>query len=57
MYVAITRARNELYLCYPRQRAAYGSGGGLAQWPSRFLQEIPRKLLKEWELPSFERDE
>jgi DNA helicase-2/ATP-dependent DNA helicase PcrA len=52
-YVAITRARNELYLSYPLMRAGYGSTGMDAmQQPSRFLSEIPRDLLNEWNLRS-----
>ena len=49
MYVAITRARNELYLCYPLVRAGYGGGDSL-QHPSRFLAEIPKELTDEWNL-------
>jgi DNA helicase-2/ATP-dependent DNA helicase PcrA len=54
-YVAITRAKNELYLSYPLIRAGYGSTGNDAfQSPSRFLSEIPRELLNEWNLkPSY----
>ena len=52
-YVAITRAKNELYLSYPLIRAGYGSTGMDAmQEPSRFLAEIPRDLLNEWNLRS-----
>ena len=52
-YVAITRAKNELYLSYPLIRAGYGSTGTDAmQEPSRFLSEIPRDLLNEWNLRS-----
>jgi DNA helicase-2/ATP-dependent DNA helicase PcrA len=50
MYVAITRARNELYLSYPLVRAGYGSSGDSLQHPSRFLHEIPKELLEEWNL-------
>ena len=50
-YVAITRARNELYLCYPLIRASFGnSGGDGMQQPSRFLSEIPEDLLNKWNL-------
>src|SRR6185503_16404426 len=49
LYVAITRARNELYLSYPLVRAI-GGGGDAMQQPSRFLSEIPRDLLDEWNL-------
>ena len=50
-YVAITRARNELYLCYPLERASFSkSGGDTMQQPSRFLSEIPGDLLNQWNL-------
>ena len=50
-YVAITRAKNELYLCYPLIRASFGnSGGDGMQQPSRFLSEIPKDLLNRWNL-------
>jgi len=48
-YVAMTRARDELYLSYPIVRPG-GMGGALLQQPSRFLQELPGKLLEPWEL-------
>jgi hypothetical protein len=52
-YVAITRAKNELYLSYPLERASFSkSGGDTMQQPSRFLSEIPRDLLNEWNLRS-----
>ena len=53
MYVAITRARNELYLSYPLIRALPGSGGETMQRPSRFLAEIPKELVEEWNLRGF----
>jgi DNA helicase-2/ATP-dependent DNA helicase PcrA len=53
MYVAVTRTRNELYLCYPLIRALPGSGGETLQRPSRFLSEIPKALLEEWNLRGF----
>jgi DNA helicase-2/ATP-dependent DNA helicase PcrA len=49
MYVAITRARNELYLSYPLIRSLPG-GAAERQLPSRFLGEIPTDLLEEWNL-------
>jgi DNA helicase-2/ATP-dependent DNA helicase PcrA len=50
-YVAITRAKNELYLCYPLIRGGFGNSGNDAfQSPSRFLSEIPKDLLNEWNL-------
>jgi DNA helicase-2/ATP-dependent DNA helicase PcrA len=51
--VAITRARNELYLSYPLVRATPGAGGDVMQEPSRFLREIPGELMEEWNLRSF----
>ena len=50
LYVAITRARNELYLSYPLVRAGYGRSGDMMQQPSRFLAEIPGDLVEEWNL-------
>jgi DNA helicase-2/ATP-dependent DNA helicase PcrA len=50
MYVAITRARNELYLSYPLVRAGFGNSGDTLQHPSRFLREIPQELVEEWNL-------
>ena len=50
LYVAITRARNELYLSYPLVRAGYGGSGDMFQQPSRFLNEIPKELVEEWNL-------
>jgi DNA helicase-2/ATP-dependent DNA helicase PcrA len=52
VYVAITRARNELYLTYPLIRAGYGAGDDMRQQPSRFLGEIPKTLVEEWDLRS-----
>src|SRR5476651_2267751 len=50
-YVAITRAKNELYLSYPLIRGGFGqTGNDIFQSPSRFLSEIPRELLNEWNL-------
>ena len=53
MYVAITRARNELYLSYPLVRSTPGGGGDFLQQPSRFLKEIPIELMEEWNLRMF----
>jgi len=49
MYVAITRARNELYLSYPLLRSTPGSLEPM-QTPSRFLTQIPEALLETWNL-------
>ena len=48
-YVAVTRAKDELYLTYPHLRLNAGYGEML-QRPSRFLQEIPIELLEEWQV-------
>ena len=53
LYVAITRARNELYLAYPLTRAGYGTTGDLMQRPSRFLKDIPKDLVEEWNLRTY----
>ncbi|MEI7939864.1 MAG: UvrD-helicase domain-containing protein [Verrucomicrobiota bacterium] len=53
LYVAITRARNELYLSYPLMRASFGDRGDMMQQPSRFLAEIPKELVEEWNLRPF----
>ena len=52
-YVTITRAKNELYLCYPLIRAGYGNTGATMQQPSRFLDEIPKDHLDEWNLQTY----
>jgi DNA helicase II / ATP-dependent DNA helicase PcrA len=49
-YVSVTRAKNELYLCYPLMRGGFGGGMDTYQSPSRFLAEIPARLLNEWKL-------
>ena len=49
MYVAITRARRRLYLSFAQSRMLHGQlRYGV---PSRFLQEIPEKLLKSINAP------
>ncbi len=46
-YVAVTRAKDELYLTYPL--LWHGSfTGEVLQRPSRFLDEIPTDLMEEW---------
>jgi DNA helicase-2/ATP-dependent DNA helicase PcrA len=52
-YVAITRARDELYLSYPLIRLSPGYGGDIMQQPSRFLKEIPKELVEDWNLKTF----
>ena len=48
-YVAITRARDELYLSYPHMRLNAGFGD-VFQRPSRFLKEIPNELVEDWQV-------
>ncbi|HEY3862335.1 MAG TPA: ATP-dependent helicase [Verrucomicrobiae bacterium] len=49
-YVAITRARDELYLTYPLIRSGRGTWLAQDQQPSRFLQELPEELMDRWRL-------
>ncbi len=48
-YVAVTRAKDELYLTYPVLRSIAGSE---ERWqePSRFLGELPRDLTNQWKI-------
>jgi DNA helicase-2/ATP-dependent DNA helicase PcrA len=48
-YVAVTRAKDELYLTYPIVRFTRGEGASMMQ-ESRFIGEIPKELLEEWRL-------
>ncbi len=48
-YVAVTRAKEELYLTFPHMRLNAGYGE-MMQRPSRFLGEIPAGLLEEWQI-------
>jgi len=48
-YVAITRARDELYLTFPHMRLNAGYGD-MFQRPSRFLKEIPTQLVEDWQV-------
>jgi DNA helicase-2/ATP-dependent DNA helicase PcrA len=45
-YVAVTRAKNELYISYPKVASRAGPGGMMLS-PSRFLQELPEDLYEE----------
>jgi DNA helicase-2/ATP-dependent DNA helicase PcrA len=49
-YVAVTRARNELYLSYPAIRTLGASGADILQQPSRFLEAIEPDLVETWNL-------
>jgi DNA helicase-2/ATP-dependent DNA helicase PcrA len=48
-YVAVTRARDELYLTWPHIRFS-SNYGEMLQYPSRFLSDIPRSALEEWQV-------
>jgi DNA helicase-2/ATP-dependent DNA helicase PcrA len=48
-YVAVTRAKDELYLAYPHMRLTDGYGD-VFQRPSRFLKEIPNELVEDWQV-------
>ncbi|HZM04839.1 MAG TPA: ATP-dependent helicase [Candidatus Saccharimonadales bacterium] len=52
-YVALTRARDELYLSFPLLRLNPGNTGDPMQRPSRFLNELPKNLIDEWNLRPF----
>ena len=46
-YVSVTRAKDYLYLTYPRVwQGAFN--GQVIQHPSRFLEDIPPDLTEEW---------
>jgi DNA helicase-2/ATP-dependent DNA helicase PcrA len=47
-YVAVTRAKDELYLIHPQLKMTGGYGEAF-QTPSRFLQEIPAKFYQKLE--------
>lgn len=48
-YVALTRARDELYLSYPMMNPKSYTGDILCQ-PSRFLADFPADLVEEWKV-------
>lgn len=48
-YVAITRAKDQLYMTYPRWNSKAYSGN-YSQSPSRFLDEFPPSLVEEWQI-------
>ncbi|HEX8183419.1 MAG TPA: ATP-dependent helicase, partial [Blastocatellia bacterium] len=48
-YVAITRAKDELYVCYPLVVTDY-SHQTIIQKPSRFITEVPRELFEVWSI-------
>ncbi|MBR5592011.1 MAG: ATP-dependent helicase [Kiritimatiellae bacterium] len=44
-YVAVTRAKDNLFLCVPSTRKIAHNGGTLYLKPSRFIKEIPNELV------------
>ena len=52
-YVAITRARDELYLSYPLIRVVQAYSGDAMQQPSRFLREFSPDLVEQWNLKPY----
>lgn len=48
-YVAITRAKDQLYLTYPRYNNR-GFGSEFILGASRFLDEFPSELVEEWQI-------
>ena len=50
-YVTVTRAKDELHLCYPVLNHAARDGDILMR-PSRFLTELPEGLVEKWNVRS-----
>lgn len=48
-YVALTRAKDELYLTYPQLNPKSYSGDIITR-PSRFLDECPEEMMELWEV-------
>lgn len=48
-YVAITRAKDELYLTYPMINPKSYTGD-ILQRPSRFLDDFPKNLVEQWNI-------
>ncbi|MHC1765454.1 MAG: ATP-dependent helicase [Verrucomicrobiia bacterium] len=49
-YVAVTRAKDELYLSYPVIRPVAAYTGEIFQQRSRFLSDLPPEVAEEWNL-------
>ncbi|QTN34323.1 ATP-dependent helicase [Akkermansiaceae bacterium] len=50
-YVALTRAKDELYLSYPMLNPKSYTGDILCR-PSRFLNDFPKEMVEEWNVGS-----
>jgi DNA helicase-2/ATP-dependent DNA helicase PcrA len=48
-YVALTRAKDDLYLTYPLMNPKSYSGDVICR-PSRFLDDFPADLVEEWQI-------
>jgi DNA helicase-2/ATP-dependent DNA helicase PcrA len=48
-YVALTRAKDELYLCYPIMDNRWHDGS-IVKRPSLFIQELPEYTYEKWEI-------
>ena len=48
-YVAVTRAKDELYLTYPMTNPKSYTGEVFCR-PSRFLEDFPAEMVEEWEI-------
>jgi DNA helicase-2/ATP-dependent DNA helicase PcrA len=46
-YVALTRAKDELYMTYPMMNPKSYSGDVICR-PSQFLDDFPQNLVEEW---------
>ena len=50
-YVALTRAKDELYLTFPMMNPKSYSGDIICR-PSQFLEDFPAELVEEWQVGS-----
>lgn len=55
-YVAITRAKDQLYMLYPMINPKSYSGD-IMQQPSRFLNDFPASMVEEWQVGNHWTDE
>jgi len=51
-YVAVTRAKDQLYLTYPMTNPKTYTGDYVLR-PSRFLEAIPKEMTEEWEVSNW----
>ncbi len=51
-YVAITRAKDQLYMTYPMMNPKSYTGD-ILQTPSRFLEDCSEELMEEWQVQSW----